>query len=112
MVKKVTYQQDAMTACLEKFAAYAAPRHITLITDTYGFYEVRRSNTKKVLGAVRATKEDGTTGWVINWANKQRKFISDDDKSVVVGRKVSSEECLKAHKPHKPAPVVTDEEED
>ncbi len=112
MVKKVDYQQEAMTACLEKFAAYAAPRHITLIVDTYGFYEVRRANTKKVLGAVKAVKEDGTTGWIVNWANKQRKFIADDDTSVVIGRKVSAETCLKAHKVKKTPPVIPDSDTD
>ncbi len=113
MTKKVAYQKETMSVCLEKFTAYADPRHITLFPETYGFYEVRRNNTKKVLGAVKAVKEDGTIGWVINWADKKRKFIAASDSTVVVGRQVSATECHKAHKPKRPAaPAVDDEDDD
>lgn len=113
MVKKQNYQPDAMAACLEKFTAYAAPRQLTLVPETYGFYEVRRGKTKKVLGAVRATKEDGTEGWIINWANRQRRFVADGDDNVIVGRKVSATECQKSHKQHRvPAvPTVFDDDD-
>ena len=112
MAKKVaeTRQNKSMSVCIEKFVAYAAPRHITLIPETYGFYEVRRGDTKKILGAVKATKEDGTTGWVINWADRQRKFIADTDKNVIVGKKVSAEACHKARKHKKAAPVLVEDE--
>lgn len=101
-----------MQACLEKFVAYASPRNITLVPETYGFYEVRHGNVKRVLGAVKAENEDGVTGWVVNWADKKRKFVADSDNSVIVGRKVSANECQKAHKAKKPVLAIGDDEED
>lgn len=101
-----------MSVCLEKFAAYATPRHITLIPESYGFYEVRRGNTKKILGAVKAIKEDGCDGWIINWADKKRKFVANSDNNVVVGRQVSAAVCHKAHKAKKPVLVVSDDEDE
>lgn len=112
MAKKViAYQNNSMSECIKKFEAYAAPRHITLVPASYGFYEVRRGDNKKVLGAVKAIKEDGTTGWVINWADRQRKFVADSDKNVVVGKPVTTEACLKARKRKKAAPVTVEEDE-
>lgn len=113
MAKKVvTYQKEPMSVCLEKFVAYAAPRDIQLDEASYGFYEIRRKDIKRVLGAVKAIKADGTTGWVINWADKRRRFIPDSDLSVVVGKKVSQKECAKAHKPKKPEAIVTNDTDD
>ncbi len=110
--KNVAYQNSSMGVCIEKFEAYAAPRHITLVPATYGFYEVRRGDNKKILGAVKAVKEDGTTGWVLNWADRQRKFIADSDKRVVVGKPVTTEACLKAKVRKRKKPAVVAEEDD
>lgn len=89
MAKKVAEarQNASMDVCVEKFVAYATRREITLDTKTYGFYEVCRNGTRKMLGAVRAVDKNGVTGWVINWADRQRKFIADSDKTVVVCKK-------------------------
>lgn len=109
MAKKSVNQSISMGICIEKFEAYARPRHISLLPETYGFYEVRRGDNKKILGAVKARKDDGTEGWVINWADRQRKFIANSDKGVIVGKPVSSEVCLKARKHKKSAPAEIDE---
>jgi len=105
MAKKVakTHQNSSMSVCVEKFVAYATRRGITLDTATYGFYMVSRNGTKKLLGAVRAVDKNGVPGWVINWADKQRKFIADSDKTVAVGKKkYTPVECSKYRHP-KPA---------
>ena len=111
MKKNVAYQKDSMSVCFEKFVAYATPRDIQLDASSYGFYEVRRKDTKRVLGAVKAVKADGTEGWVINWADKQRKFVANSDTTVTVGKKVSPQECLKERR-KKPVPAAADEETD
>lgn len=105
MTKKIAEAQNSsMSVCVEKFENYASKRGIALDTATYGFYEVRKGNTKKLLGAVKATKNDGTTGWVINFADRQRKFVADSDNSVIIGKKkYSPEECLRYRKGKKPA---------
>lgn len=99
---------NPMSVCLEKFYRYADAREIKIFPETYGFYEVRKGDNKKVLGAVKAVTKDGATGWVINWADKQRKFAADGDKSIVVGKAVSKKDCFKARKRQKksaPQPV-------
>ncbi|MBP3686825.1 MAG: hypothetical protein J6J35_00495 [Alphaproteobacteria bacterium] len=99
---------DPMSVCLEKFYRYADAREIKIFPQTYGFYEVRKGDNKKILGAVKAVTKDGATGWVINWADKQRKFAADGDKSIVVGKAVSKKDCFKARKRQKksaPQPV-------
>lgn len=113
MAKKeiAAHQNNSMSVCIEKFEAYAAPRHITLVSATYGFYEVRKGNSKKILGAVKGIKEDGTTGWVINWADKQRKFIADTDNSVIVGKQVSATACHKARQRKKALEPVAEVDE-
>lgn len=88
-------QKDSMVVCFEKFSAYAAPRGIILYPETYAFYEVRKGNTKRVLGAVKAINARGEEGWVVNWADKRRHFVASSDKRVVIGKKVSSAECRK-----------------
>ncbi|MBO5038904.1 MAG: hypothetical protein J6C85_05565 [Alphaproteobacteria bacterium] len=93
----------AMSAGFEKFQLYAEPRQIRLKPKTYGFYEVRKGETKKTLGAVKAVLKDGTKGWVINWADRQRKFVAESDTGVIVGKQVSSSTCLNARKRKKPA---------
>lgn len=103
-----------MNVCVEKFEMYASKRGIVLNPDTYGFYEVRRGDTKRLLGAVKAVKADGTTGWVINFADRQRKFIADTDHRVVVSKKkYTPEECAKYRKakPKKPTPCDVEEDE-
>ena len=100
-----------LTEGLKKFKLYASCRGIYLKEKTYGFYEVRKGNKKSVLGAVQAVSKEGENGWVINWADRQRKFISESDKSVVVGKKVSANECLKAHTRKKAAKTPPSAEE-
>lgn len=89
----------AMSTGFEKFLHYAEPRQITLNPKTYGFYEVRKGDNKKTLGAVKATLKDGTEGWVINWADRQRKFVAEHNPNVIVGKQVSTKECLKTRHP-------------
>lgn len=106
MAKKsvVASNSAAMSECIEKFIAYAAPRHIELIPATYGFYEVRKGNTRRLLGAVRAENADGVTGWIVNFADRERKFIADNDNKVFVGkRKYTPDECQRYRKSKKPA---------
>lgn len=114
MAKKIAdvHQNVSMNVCVEKFHAYAEPRKIILKPATYGFYEVRSGNTKRILGAVKAVKADGTTGWVINFADKERKFIADTDHNVVVGKKkYTPEECAKYRRDKRKKLLVPYEEE-
>lgn len=101
----------AMVAGFEKFQLYAEPRQIKVLPKTYGFYEVRKGDTKKILGAVKAILKDGTRGWVINWADRQRKFVAESDTSVIVGKQVSTKTCLDTRKRKKKAvmPVTVED---
>ncbi len=72
---------------------------------------VSRNGTKKLLGAVRAVDKNGVTGWVINWADRQRKFVADSDKTVAVGKKkYTPVECSKYRHPKPVVPTVNDED--
>lgn len=110
--KKAGVSQNAsMSVCVEKFELYATKRGITLDISTYGFYEVRRGEKKRILGAVKATKADGETGWVVNFADRQRKFVADSDNNIVIGKKkFTPVECAKYRK-GKPKKVLCDIEE-
>lgn len=100
---KKAHQNASMDICVEKFETYAVSRNITLNPSTYGFYEVSKGNTRRLLGAVRAKDANDVTGWVINFADKERKFIADNDNAVHVGKKkYTPEECAKYRQP-KPA---------
>ncbi|MCM1323915.1 MAG: hypothetical protein NC218_07125 [Acetobacter sp.] len=102
---------SSMSVCIKKFQNYATPRGITLLPETYGFYEVRKGNSKSIRGAVKAIKADGTSGWVINWADKERKFFADADKSVAVSKKKHSlEESVRLRQAKKPAAVEVEED--
>lgn len=59
---------------LDKIMLYAEPRGIYVKMRTLGLYKVVKGNKTSVHEAVRATDKDGIRGWIINMANRQRKF--------------------------------------
>ena len=78
-------RKEYKIAGLEKFQHYSSRRGISLQEETYGLYKVvSHSGGVSIREAVRATLVDEShnliTGWVINMASRQRKFIADDRK--------------------------------
>lgn len=67
--------EAANQAGLEKFRKYAEPRKITLDETTYGIRSVIHNNKKTQLEAIDAVC-NGEAGWVVNLANRQRKFVT------------------------------------
>ena len=64
---------------LDKIMLYAKPRMICVDMNTVGLYKIIKGNKTSVHEAVRATDKDGVEGWIINMANRQRKFYSDEE---------------------------------
>ena len=67
---------------LDKIMLYAKPRMICVDMDSIGLYRVKKGSKISVHEAVRATDKDGVKGWIINMANRQRKFYSDEEVQV------------------------------
>lgn len=67
---------------LDKIMLYAKPRNIYVETSSIGLYRVKKGSKISVHEAVRATDKDGIRGWIINMANRQRKFYSDEEVQV------------------------------
>lgn len=80
MPKKQTNvsMEAANQAGLEKFRRYAEPRKIDLNESTYAVRSVIHGNKKTQLEAIDAVS-NGENGWVVNLANRQRKFVSAKD---------------------------------
>ena len=78
MTKKTTVSTEANEAGLEKFRKYAEPRKIYMKESTYGIRTVIRGDKKTQLEAVDAVS-NGESGWIVNLANRQRKFVSAKD---------------------------------
>ena len=76
---------EAKKVGIEKFRRYAEPRGIFLNEASYGLYKVvSHSGKTSQREAVRAAVKDEETsetilGWVINLANRQRKFVADGE---------------------------------
>ena len=70
--------ESANNAGIEKFRKYATPRNIYMKETTYGIRTVIHGNKKTQLEAVDAVC-NGVEGWVVNLANRQRKFVSAKD---------------------------------
>lgn len=70
--------ESANEAGLEKFRKYAGPRNIYMKESTYGIRSVIRGDKKTQLEAVDAVC-NGESGWIVNLANRQRKFVSAKD---------------------------------
>ncbi len=68
---------------IEKMMLYAKPRHIDVMEDTLGIYNVEKNGKKMVHEAVRAINA-GIKGWIINMGNdhRQRKFYSETEVNV------------------------------
>lgn len=64
---------------LDKIMLYAKPRMICVDENSIGLYRVKKGSKISVHEAVRATDKDGVKGWVINMADRQRKFYSDEE---------------------------------
>lgn len=64
---------------LDKIMLYAKPRMICVDMDSIGLYRVKKGSKISVHEAVRAIDKDGVRGWIINMANRQRKFYSDEE---------------------------------
>ncbi|MBE6444368.1 MAG: hypothetical protein E7020_06880 [Alphaproteobacteria bacterium] len=77
--KKGSHNAAAMLAGLPKFHIYSDPRGITIKEETYGIRKVINGNKVSQLEAVDAIDKDGNVGWVVNLANRQRKFVSEKD---------------------------------
>ena len=82
--EREAHKMPAMVG-IEKFRLYAVPRDIILEEASYGLYKVvSHCGGISIREAVRATLKTEnnmiTFGWVINMANKQRKFVADDRK--------------------------------
>ncbi len=80
MSKKQTNTKmvDATQAGLEKFRRYAVPRRIELDEKTYSIRSVTHRNKTSRLEVINASC-NGKNGWVVNIANRQRKFVTTDD---------------------------------
>lgn len=64
---------------LDKIMLYAKPRNIYVETNSIGLYKIIKGSKISVHEAVRAIDKDGVRGWIINMANRQRKFYSDEE---------------------------------
>lgn len=80
MAKKQTNVKmvDATQAGLEKFRRYATPRRIDLDEKTYSIRSVTHRNKTSRLEVINACC-NGKSGWVVNIANRQRKFVTTED---------------------------------
>ncbi len=81
MAKKkdtIMSMENANTVGLEKFRNYAGPRNIYMKESTYGIRTVIHGKKKTQLEAVDAVN-NGEEGWIVNLANRQRKFVSPKD---------------------------------
>lgn len=80
MTKKQTNVKmvEAKQAGLEKFRRYAKPRLIDIDEATYGIRTVTHGKKTTQLEAVDAVCA-GVEGWIVNLANRQRKFVSVKD---------------------------------
>lgn len=78
MAKTNLTMVDANQAGLEKFRRYAKPRKIELDEKTYSIRSVTHRNRTSRLEVINATC-NGKSGWVVNIANRQRKFVTEDD---------------------------------
>ena len=72
-------------AGIEKFKLYAEPRGIWMKFKTYGtdrkvIHNGKTSNRE----AIDAVAKDGTKGWIINLAGRQRKFMTPADGYLVI----------------------------
>ena len=75
---------EAKKVGIEKFRFYAEPRGIFLNEASYGLYRVvshsgKTSQREAVRAAVKDEEGQTILGWVINLANRQRKFVADGD---------------------------------
>lgn len=70
--------QEANAAGIEKFRKYAEPRNIHMIERTYDVRVVVHGNKTTRQEAVDAVC-NGEAGWIVNLANRQRKFVSAKD---------------------------------
>ena len=63
---------------LEKFRHYATPRGYYMLESTYGVRVLIHHNKKSQCEAVDAVAEKtGEKGWIVNMANRQRKFVTE-----------------------------------
>ena len=70
---------------IAKFNDYADPRGYEIDESTYGTNrEVIHNGKSSHREAVNATAKDGTFGWIVNLANRQRKFVSKADGYLVI----------------------------
>ncbi len=82
-IKKIN-QETANLAGLQKFRRYSEPRNIYMQESTYGLRTVIHGSKKTQLEAVDAVDPSGQQGWVVNLANRQRKFVSQKDGYIVI----------------------------
>ena len=67
---------------LEKMMHYAQPRGIYVRQSTLGLYKVVKGKKAAIHEAVKAVTKDGVKGWIINMADRQRKFYSESEVQV------------------------------
>ena len=86
MAKKINKinQGNAKQAGIQKFRRYSEPRNIYMKESTYGLRTVVHGSKKTQLEAVDAVDPSGQQGWVVNLANRQRKFVSQKDGYIVI----------------------------
>lgn len=86
MAKKINKisQENANLAGIQKFRKYAEPRNIYMKESTYGLRTVIHGSKKTKLEAVDSVDASGQEGWIVNLANRQRKFVSQRDGYLVI----------------------------
>ena len=67
---------------LEKMMHYAKPRGIYVRQCTIGIYKVVKGRKTDIHEAVMAITKDGVKGWIINMADRQRKFYAETEVQV------------------------------
>lgn len=67
---------------LEKIMHYAGPRGIYVKQGTLGLYKVVKGRKASIHEAVKAVDKDGVKGWIINMADRQRKFYAETEVQV------------------------------
>lgn len=72
----------AKTAGIEKFKLYTEPREIYMKENTYGIRKVVnncKTTMREAVDAVKTIDGKPVSGWIVNFGNRQRKFVTEAD---------------------------------
>lgn len=75
-------QKTGLVAGIEKFRHYAEPRGIYMKETTYALHKIihkGKTSRREAVEAVMTIDGKPVSGWIINLAGRQRKFVTEAD---------------------------------